>query len=81
MFGWKKLRFQKKFWSEKFWVQKHFGSKKFGSKKLWVQKILESVKYFESKMFGPTSYGRGLIMVGWISREGLGWGFHSLALE
>ena len=64
--------------------QKKCGSKNIlGPKKLWVQKDL-SLENILSKKFlvlHPHPYGIGLSMVGWIGRGGLGWGFHSLALE
>ena len=81
-FGTKIIFDGKKLVEKNFWVQKNFGSKKILSpKKLWVQKNLSLQNILSKKFVVPPSYGIGLSMVGWISRGGLGWGFHSLALE
>ena len=82
MLGQKKLWVQKYFGSKKIVGPKKSGSKKIlGPKKLWVQKNLSLQNILSQKFLVPPSYGIGLSMVGWISRGGLGWGFHSLALE
>ena len=92
-FGTEKILGPKKFWVQKHfgskkilgpknvWVKKNFWLKNFGSKKIVGQKNLGLQNILSQKILVPLSYGIGLSMVGWISKGGLGWGFHSLALE